>query len=458
LAAPTFYRHSCEEQLNAPKGARCGIVVVQESRAQTGGKTIGLNVLVLPATAGQSQRDAIFKIAGGPGLPSVDANGLSFAVALSAAHATRDVVLVDQRGTGGSRPLQCEFYPGSGPSRFFSPEWPTDLIEKCGERLNAIADLAQYSTQNAADDLDDVRIALGYDRVDLVGTSYGATVALVYLRRHAANVRTAVLDGAAPVNAWGPLPATLASQRALDALFTDCAADSGCRTAVPNIQSEFAAVTARLTKAPVSAIATDPQTAATSAVQIDLSTWISAVRSELDDEGSASALLKAIHAAAAGSFNPAADMIVAARNRAESLFWGMRMSVECPEALANIDAVGLVAATRGSFLGDSLVRGELAACDVWPQLPIDPSFFAAVRSNAPVLILSGGLDPATPTDASTRVQRYLPHSMNVTFPHAIHAAATACGTKLVSEFIVAGDARGLDTSCAANELRPPFAL
>jgi pimeloyl-ACP methyl ester carboxylesterase len=104
------------------------------------------------------------------------------------------------------------------------------------------------------------------------------------------------------------------------------------------------------------------------------------------------------------------------------------------------------------------VRGELAACDVWPQLPIDPSFFAAVRSNAPVLILSGGLDPATPTDASTRVQRYLPHSMNVTFPHAIHAAATACGTKLVSEFIVAGDARGLDTSCAANELRPPFAL
>jgi pimeloyl-ACP methyl ester carboxylesterase len=457
-AAPTFYRHSCEEQLNAPKGARCGIVVVPESRAQSGGKTIGLNVLVLPATAGPKQSDAIIRIAGGPGLPSVDVTGLAFATALSAAHATRDVVLVDQRGTGASRPLQCELYPGSAPSRFFAPEWPTDLIEKCGERLSSIADLAQYSTQNAADDLDDVRAALGYDRVDLVGTSYGATVALVYMRRHAANVRTAVLDGAAPVNAWGPLPATAASQRALDALFADCAADATCRAAVPNIRSEFASVTARVTKGPVNAIATDPQTAATSPVQIDFPTWVSAVRWELADEGSASALLKAIHAAAAGSFNPSADMIVATRNRAESFFWGMRMSVECPEALANVDPAGFPAATRGSFLGDSLVSGELAACEVWPQRSVDPSYFATVRSNAPVLMLNGGLDPVTPSAASTRVQRYLPHSINVAFPHVVHAADTACGAKLISEFIVAGDARGLDTSCAAQEVRPPFAL
>lgn len=457
-AAPTFYRHSCEEQLNAPPGARCGIVVVPESRAQSGGKTIGLNVLVLPATSGPKSTDAIFEIAGGPGLPTVDAIGLESASALGAAHATRDLVLFDQRGTGASRPLECEIYPGSGPSRFFAPEWPTNIFEKCGERLDLIADLAQYSTQNAADDIDDVRAALGYDRVDLVGDSYGATVALVFLRRHAGSVRTAVLGDAAPVNAWGPLPATSASQRALDALFTDCNADMVCRAAVPNIRSEFASVTSRLAKGPVSANATDPQTAAKSAVQIDLATWVSAVRSALDDVVGASALLKVIHAAAAGSFDSSADLIVKSRSDAEALNWGMRMSVDCQEALANVDPAGIPTATRGSFLGDSLVRGELAVCDVWPQRPVDPTFFSAVRSNAPVLLLTGGLDPGTLPDASVRVQRYLPHSVNVVFPHATHPAGTSCGEKLVSEFIVAGDARGLDTSCAAQEVRPPFAL
>jgi len=417
-----------------------------------------LNVLVLPATSGPKSSDAIFEIAGGPGLAAVDATGVGLASALSAAHATRDIVLVDQRGNGASRPLQCEIYPGSGPSRFFAPEWPTDIFEKCGERLDSIADLAQYSTQNAADDLDDVRAALGYDRVDVVGDSYGATVALVFLRRHAASVRTAVLGDAAPVSTWGPLPATIASQHAIDALFADCSADSACRAAVPNIRSEFASVTSSLAKGPVSANASDPQTGAKSAVQIDLPTWVSAVRSALDDTDAASALLKVIHAAAAGSFDSSADLIVKSRSRAEALNWGMKMSIECPEALANVDPTGVPAATRGSFLGDSLVRGELAACDVWPQRPVDPSFFSTVRSNAPVLMLTGGLDPATQPDASARVQRYLPHSVNVVFPHVTHPVGTSCGEKLVSEFIVAGDARGLDASCAAQEVRPPFAF
>jgi pimeloyl-ACP methyl ester carboxylesterase len=455
-AAPTFYRHTCAEQLNAPKGTRCGIVVVPENRTHSDGKTIGLNVMVLVATGGPRQNDAIFEIAGGPGQPTADANGLDFSTIAGTAHASRDIVLVDQRGTGGSRPLQCDLYPGSGPARYFAPEWPTDIYEKCGERLGSIADLSQYSTDNAADDLDDVRVALGYDRVDLLGGSYGTSVALVYMRRHAAHVRSAVLDAVVALDERIPLPYAKAAQHSLDALFDDCAADAVCHGAVPNIRSEFASVLAQLAKGPVNAQVTDPQTAAKTAVQIDLPMWVSAVRDGLYDTGGASGLLKMIHAAARGDFGSSADFIANVRGGLSQLYSGMAMSIACPEDVDNIDPESIAGATRGSFFSDYRVRQEIAACEVWPHRDVDPSFFALVRSNAPVLMLTGALDPATPPDVAARAQRYLPHAVNVIFPHQGHASNTPCGQKLVSAFITAADARGLDTSCAAQEQRPPF--
>jgi pimeloyl-ACP methyl ester carboxylesterase len=457
-ATPTLYRHSCEEQLNAPKGTRCGIVVVPENRAQPAGKTIGLNVMVLAATGGPRQSDAIFVIAGGPGRPTADANGVAYSTIAGSARVARDVVLVDQRGTGGSRPLQCDLYPGSGPARFFAPEWPTDIYEKCGERLGAIADLSQYSTDNAADDLDDVRAALGYDRVDLLGDSYGTTVALVYMRRHPDRVRSSVLDAVAALDAKIPLPYAKAAQRVLDALFADCNADATCHAALPNIRSEFSSVLAQLGKGPVNAQVTDPQTASKSTVQIDLPMWVSAVRDGLDDSGAASDLLKLIHAAARGDFGPSADFIAKLRGDSASLYSGMAMSVECPEDVDAIDPDTIPAATRGSFFGDYRVRQEIAACEVWPHRAVDPSFFAPVRSNAPVLILAGGLDPAAPTDQAARVQRFLPHAFTVTFARQAHAPNTPCAQKLVGAFVAAADGRGLDTSCAAQEQRPPFTL
>jgi pimeloyl-ACP methyl ester carboxylesterase len=455
-SAPAFFRHSCEEKLNAPKGARCGIVVVPESRGQAGGKTIGLNVLVLPATTGPNQTDAIFEIFGDLGQETIDANGLDFATIAGAAHATRDIVLVDQRGTGGSRPLQCEIYPGTGQARFFAPDWPTDLLEKCGARLGSIADLSQYSTDNAADDLDDARSALGYDKVDLLAYSYGTTVALDFIRRHPAHVRTAVLDRVAGMNSRRPLPNAKASQHAIDALFTDCAADAVCRNAVPNIRSEFAAVLAKLAKGPVNGNVTDPATKSKSTVQIDLPTWVSALPYGLYDTADASDFLGMIHAAALGDFDAPAAFVAGARGGLAGMYWGMAMSVACPEHVANIDPSAIPAATRGTFLGDSEVRAQIAACEVWPGRSVQPSFFAPVRSNVQALLLTGALDPVTPPDEAAAVQRYLPHSVNVIFPHVAHTANTQCGMKLVSAFITAGDDRGLDASCAAQEQRPPF--
>jgi pimeloyl-ACP methyl ester carboxylesterase len=186
--------------------------------------------------------------------------------------------------------------------------------------------------------------------------------------------------------------------------------------------------------------------------------WVSAVRDGLYDTAGASDLLRIIHSAARGDFGPSADYIAKVRGGWALLYSGMAMSVSCAENVDNIDPQTISVATRGSFFGDYRVRQEIAACEVWPHRDVDPSFFAPVRSNAPVLLLSGLLDPATPPEEVTRVQRYLPHAMNVVFPHQSNAPNTPCGQKLVSAFIAAADAKGLDTSCAAQEQRPPFTL
>ncbi len=457
--AETFFRHSCPQTLVVQGGVRCGTVVVFENRSAQNGRTIDLNVIIVGASSKPVAKDAIFGIAGGPGQPTADQNGLAFATLAGDAHLTRDVVLVDQRGTGGSHPLQCDVYPGTDATRYFGPDWPVEVFTECAQRLGAIADLSQYATDAAADDLDDVRAALGYDSVDLIGASYGTTVALDYLRRHPQHVRTAVLDGVVAPDSKGPLLFARAAQSAIDGLFSACAADPACHSAYPDPRADLTAALARLARGPVSATVTNPATNASFSVQIDVETWVSTVDYALYDASTSGALLKMIHSAASGDFSASADMTAAVRaNLATGVFWGMAMSVVCPEEVNNIDPAEIPQEVQGSFLGDYRLRAEIAACAVWPHSSVDPAFFHPVRSNAPVLLLTGGLDPATPVAEASRVERYLPHALNVVFPQSTHGGETPCGSKLVAAFISAGGTGGLDTSCAAQEQRPPIVL
>jgi pimeloyl-ACP methyl ester carboxylesterase len=456
---PTFFRHSCPQTLITSATLRCGTVVVFENRDNPGSRTIGLNVVVISAARKPAAKDAIFGISGGPGQASADQTGLGFATIAGDASATRDVVLVDQRGTGDSHPLQCDLFPGSDVTRYFGSDWPVEIFNQCGQRLSAIADLTQYNTDNSADDLDDVRAALGYDQIDLVGVSYGTTVALDYMRRHAEHVRVAVLDSAVATDSKGPLPYAKAAQHAIDELFADCSADAGCRAAIPDPRGDLAAAMSTLSKGAVHANATDPATKANLPVQIDTETWVSTVRYGLYDQNSSGQLLRLIHAAAHGDFDPSADMTVAVRmSISADIFWGTAMSVACPEEVNSIDPDEIAGATRGSFFGDSRVRAQIAACAVWQHASVDPAFFHPVRSNAPVLMLTGGVDPATPADQASRIQHYLPHALNVLFPKSADAVQTPCGANLVAAFIIAGSGTGLDTSCAGATKRPPINL
>ena len=205
---------------------RCTTLQVPENRAVSGGRAIALRVVILPSRApANAPRRALFYLVGGPGLA---ASALADLVAAShsTTRSTHDIVLVDQRGTGGSNPLRCDLYGNTGEvATYLGDQFPVDALRACVTRLAGSADLTQYTTANAADDLEAVRTALDIPRIDIDASAYGTRVAQESLGRYSSRVRSVVLQGAIPSEASLPRSAARDAQSALDKVFADCAAD-----------------------------------------------------------------------------------------------------------------------------------------------------------------------------------------------------------------------------------------
>src|SRR6185295_16768313 len=202
-ATPASF-HPCKSA-GLPAGARCGSVPVWEDRDAKAGRKIDLNVVVLPATGKAPAADAVFFVSGGPGEAATEA-APDLAGDLAELRKTRDIVFVDSRGTGRSHPLDCPL-PGSVDDLqgYLHDLFPLEPLRACLPKLQEGANLALYSTPIAMDDLDDVRAALGYERIDLIGASYGTEAVQVYLHRHPDRVRAIVLSGYSKIDSRTPL-------------------------------------------------------------------------------------------------------------------------------------------------------------------------------------------------------------------------------------------------------------
>jgi pimeloyl-ACP methyl ester carboxylesterase len=223
---------------NAGAQAVCGTLEVPEDRAHPEGRKIKLRVAVVPALARTPQPDPVFLLAGGPGQAATEVFG-ALLPALGRLHRTRDLVLVDQRGTGSSNPLECQ-----SPENQSLREKLADDSRESVERFRKCvagwsADTRFYTTPIAMQDLDEVREALGYDQINLWGGSYGTRAALVYLREHQEHVRTVTLDGVAPLSLYLPLDMARDAQRAMNLLFQSCAKDAACNKAFPELEKRF---------------------------------------------------------------------------------------------------------------------------------------------------------------------------------------------------------------------------
>lgn len=434
--------------------AECGTLEVPENRSTPGSRTIGLRVVVLPAISRGAAPDPLFLLAGGPGQAASEAF-VPVLPALAQVNQTRDLVMVDQRGTGGSNPLNCPLEAEGLDAAAEDPDSPA-VRQWWGECLAQLdADPTQYATAIAAQDLDEVRAALGYERVSLLGVSYGTRAALTYQRLFPERVRALVLDGVAPPEMAIGADMGRDGQRALDLTLDACASDPACAEAFPGLRADLDALLARLAAEQPTVSLDDPYTGAPAEVRLTRELAASTIF-QMSYSPETSALLPLlIHTAQAdGDLRPlAAQSLIAGRQLADQIALGMRASVICAE-----DAPRYPAQLDGdSYLGDFLTRSLAAACIEWPRAEVGPEATAPVSADVPALLLSGERDPVTPPEYAEAVAAGLPNSRQIVAAGQGHNIFfRGCIPTLVAEFLEAGSATGLDTSCAERLGPPPF--
>jgi pimeloyl-ACP methyl ester carboxylesterase len=432
----------------------CGSYQVYENRQSNTGRKISLNIAVLPALKGNPAPDALFVLAGGPG-QAATAFGPFVDVALNKIRDNRDIVLLDQRGTGDSNPMRCQT---AADELHFSAAHGSlaETAHACLAKLDA--DPRFYSSFDFAGDLDEVRNALGYPQIDIWGGSYGTRAALVYMKNHPDRVRSAVLDGVAPYSNKIPLYEARDAQRALDMVFARCDQDENCCAAFPDVRQRFATVLSKLVKNPAHVSIHSPQTNAPIEIVVTRTNFAAALRTLLYVSSYDPMIPLVIRDASDGNFEPLVALALEISHGAsEDMSRGLMFSVLCSEDVARITPQELDQATRGTFLGDEMVKAFTDACSHWPRTSLPPDFDSPVDAHVPTLLLSGELDPLTPPEWAQRAAAYLPNSSQVVVRGATHGVSSyGCVPELIARFVNAGAITGIDRSCAARGVQASF--
>lgn len=450
--------HDC--QLEGPFGiqhtqARCGALAVPENPDEPDGRRIELNVAVVPADSPTPARGAVALLAGGPGQAATEAfAGMSGA--FSGLNQARDILLVDQRGTGASNPLDCAFDPEELWSVEVSREEAHRLARRCLDGLDG-ADPRFYTTAIAMDDLDRVREALGYERLDLVGVSYGTRAAQVYLRRHPDRVRSMVLAGSVPMDEYLGLAHAANLDRALDAVFSACLANEHCARVFGDPRVALDAVMSRISEAPADLVVVHPTTGKRTELTLGRDGVAGAVRLlSYTPEGQALLPLLVNDAHDAGELDRlAAQALMTSSELLEQISRGMEMSVMCAEDVPFYPADWQ--APAGSVLGGTLVDYARWSCEIWPRGDRPAGYHEPVASDVPTLLLSGEYDPVTPPAWGERVAATLENSRHFTVPGQAHALlGRGCVDEVVARFVAEAGFDGLEAECLDDMGRMPF--
>jgi pimeloyl-ACP methyl ester carboxylesterase len=371
--------------------ARCGVLEVLENPAQPNGRRLPIHFAIVPATSGKALPDPIVPLMGGPGEDAIGAAAV-FAGQFASLRSNRDLLLIDQRGTGNSAALRCKLYSPEKAEVSLREVFPRAAVERCERELSARADLTQYGYLRFASDLEQIRQALGYASLNLFAGSYGTRAAAVYLRAYPKSVRTAYLGSVVPIDVAQPLPMARTAQSAIEKLFLACAGDSACHAAFPNLRVEFRELFARLGSGVRVSI-----NGGTESVPLDGGRAAEWFRSKLYRPKSSVALPWLIHQAYSGNWTPIVDGILAqAPAIDEDLSTGLLFAITCNEDVPFLDEKEILAKTRATFLGDYRVRQQQAACGPWPKSSLPTGYRLPVHSSVPTMFVSGDTDAATP--------------------------------------------------------------
>ena len=441
----------------ARESAQCATLTVPEDRSNPDGRKIDLYIAVLPAVSRSPQPDPLFLLAGGPGQAATEAY-LGLLPLLEDVNKNRDLVLVDQRGTGHSHNLDCFQDRKLDDLLEAGEEGILELVKECRDHLDA--DLRFYTTPVAMQDLDDVREALGYQKINIYGASYGTRAALTYLHQFPDRVRSVILDGVVPQDL--ALGGTVArdAQRAVDLIFQRCASEEACSKDFPDVAGQFQQLLAELEHNPRQITVDHPLSGEPTTMKVTRQTLAGVVRLLSYTPETAALLPLLIHQTrATGDFRHlAAQGLLLGTNLGETLSAGMAYSVQCAEDAPFLDSEQARAWGETSYLGD-FAASLTEVCALWPRGEVPADFKQPVTSDVPVLLLSGELDPVTPPQYGDQAAATLSHSRHLIAPGQGHnVLPRGCVPRIATHFIETADVTDLDTACV-QELKPmPFFL
>jgi len=427
--------------------ARCGSLIVLEDPSNPESREISLHVAVVPALKRGPEADPLFILAGGPGQAVIEIFPSIYNTVFRV-HEQRDIVLVDQRGTGKSNPLRCL----NPEDEALEDEEAISLLKDCPQQLDA--DLRYYTTDIAMQDLDHVRSALGYQSINLYGISYGTRAALVYLKLFPDQVRSIVLDAVVDPAFILYQDTAQDGQQALDLFCGRCKADEVCQATFPNLKSELDAVLQRVEETPVDIAIAHPVTGQPLELTINKTTLTNIVFNTLYVPDLIAMLPLAIHQAyAAENYAP---LITQAYLVNAGIYDGMFYAVACTE-----DAPLISSEKTDQQSEESLFTGNakifLEVCKAWPQGELPQVVHAPVTSDVPVLMLSGEADPVTPPWHAKQLDQSFTNDIHLIFNAMGHGNSNnQCAAKIIDKFIESASIMNLETECVEAVEPPPF--
>ncbi len=444
-------------------GAECGELLVKENPADSNSSEISLNILRLPAISPAAAQDPLFLIQGGPGGSSVDMATVVHR-AFDDVRKNRDLIFVDQRGTGKSNPLLCEQLT---PADELLPEDEQTrkshtLIKSCAEKYRARVPF--YTTPYAVQDLDSVRSALGYAKINLWGGSYGTRVALEYLRKFPQHARTAILDGVAPVQIALPKYFATDALAALEAVNKECKVQEKCHSLYGDIVEKAATVVQHLSQTqsngePVHIAFDHPRHQQLTHLNLTPKSFSSLLFMSLYSRDLTVLLPRSIADAERGDYRLMASLSALATEQASftDISDGMRYSVICNEDAHFISAEDI--ATAKPFFGMNMLKDLSDSCALWPKAILPKTYNDPISSDIPTLLLSGNHDPVTPSHWAELVAKNLTHALQVVAPGGNHSISMeGCLPKIIAQFLELGKIEGIDTACVKNIVPLPLVL
>ena len=445
--------HSCHldgmsEQL------QCGKISVPENPQKPDGKHIDIHFAILPAIKDTHPSEALLAIAGGPGQSAIE-HAAGFDRLLNKVRQQRDILLIDQRGTGLSNILNCEDSEATSMLSFNDED--VDIIadtEQCLTQTDA--DITQYGSETALTDFEAVRTYLGYQKLHLYGVSYGTRMAQLYMRHYPEALSTVTLDGIVPMQ-QSVVAIGSAIERGFELLMRDCASNLACHAQYPNLLADFKTVDEHLTNKPIEQSVRDPLTNEPSTLLLTRGKFNGAIRMGLYSPAIRALLPHAIHQAAKEDYQPILG-IYALSADGIGLAMGMHASVVCGEDIHRISDQ-MRKDAKESYISSTMMEGLEKTCEIWKVPAVADSFSEPISSDLPTLLLSGELDPATPPHWGALATKQLTNAKHLISPFATHGvAAQTCANDLIADLVDSASVKKIDASCLEKDIRRSFYL